>query len=278
MAADPLARFFRGEALYGDDFTPSEIARWFEEEADAYSALGAADRESYRYMYHALNHFHGFSQLPNTEIDHVLGLGSAWGLELLPLVGRAKRATILDPALSFADAALKGLPITYRRPNPSGIIDLPDASVDLVVCFGVLHHIPNVRFVLREIGRVLRPGRFLLLREPVVSMGDWRHVRRGLTKNERGIPYCMLHGFLREVRLDVVRAALVDCAPMTRVMAKFLRRDVFNSRSLVIIDAIISMLTRWNLRYHAVRPWQKIRPTSAFLVARKSPDQRGPSQ
>lgn len=260
----------RGDVLRGDDFSSEEIALWFEQEKEGYSSLGAADRTNYKYVYHALNKHHGYSRLPKNFIAaHLLGLGSAWGDELLPMVGRAQFATILDPSLAFSDARIDGLPVAYKQPNASGRIDLSDSSVDLVVCFGVLHHIPNVAFVIQEISRVLRPGGNFLLREPIVSMGDWRNVRPGLTKNERGIPLKILRKRLTDAGLCIKREALVDFAPLTRLISRCVRKDVFNSMKLVKIDSFICNFLKWNLRYHATRPWHKFRPTSAFFVCCK---------
>lgn len=36
----------RGERLYGDDFTPEQIARWNVDEQDGYANLGAKDEKS----------------------------------------------------------------------------------------------------------------------------------------------------------------------------------------------------------------------------------------
>lgn len=45
-------------------------------------------------------------------------------------------------------------------------IDLPDASVDRVVCFDAFHHVPNPARVIAEIGRVLKPGGIAGFSEP----------------------------------------------------------------------------------------------------------------
>ena len=45
-------------------------------------------------------------------------------------------------------------------------LDLPDESVDRIVCFDAFHHVPNPAEVLREFGRVLRPGGIAGFSEP----------------------------------------------------------------------------------------------------------------
>jgi SAM-dependent methyltransferase len=51
-------------------------------------------------------------------------------------------------------------------------LPLPDASVDMVLCHQLLHHVVTQQEVLREIRRVLTPGGFLLLSE---SCRDFIH-------------------------------------------------------------------------------------------------------
>jgi len=45
-------------------------------------------------------------------------------------------------------------------------IDLPDGSVDRVVCFDSFHHVPNQRAVIAEFARVLKPGGIAGFSEP----------------------------------------------------------------------------------------------------------------
>ena len=45
-------------------------------------------------------------------------------------------------------------------------IDLPDESVDRIVCFDAFHHIPNQREILAELVRVLKPGGIAGFSEP----------------------------------------------------------------------------------------------------------------
>jgi SAM-dependent methyltransferase len=45
-------------------------------------------------------------------------------------------------------------------------IQMPDASVDRIVCFDAFHHVPNPREVIAEFGRVLKPGGLAGFSEP----------------------------------------------------------------------------------------------------------------
>ena len=45
------------------------------------------------------------------------------------------------------------------------ILDLVDNRVDLITCFVVLHHVPNLQPMLKQLVRILRPNGYLIMRE-----------------------------------------------------------------------------------------------------------------
>lgn len=53
--------------------------------------------------------------------------------------------------------------------DASDLSRFDDASRDVVVVFGILHHIPKWRAVIRECHRVLRPGGKLFIEEPTAA-------------------------------------------------------------------------------------------------------------
>ena len=61
--------------------------------------------------------------------------------------------------------------------SPAQRLALPDASVDIVFCHQLLHHVTAQHTVLREVHRVLRPGGFLLSGESCRSFIDSFWVR-----------------------------------------------------------------------------------------------------
>lgn len=262
-----------GQCLYGDDFSPAEVSAWFADEKEGYFTLYAGlnrrrAESAPRYGYSALAEQHGYRWLPRKNFAHVLGIGCADGAELVPLLPRCRRITILEPSDGYAAADIAGTPVRYVKPDPSGIMPFEDGAFDLVVCFGVLHHIPNVSTVIGEIFRVLCPGGTALLREPTQSMGDWRHVRQGLTKRERGIPCDIMKEIVRRVGFQVEHQAECMFSLLTR-LSRMLNLAVWTSKWSVRLDRVLCSLPIWSRRYHARTVWHKIRPTAFALVLRK---------
>jgi len=269
-AADPIERFLSGEALVGDDYGPTEIARWFEDERDAYARLAAKDPSAYRYGYHGLNRWHGFRHLdPRRRFAHACGFGSAFGDELLPLRERLDRVTIIDSSRKFENTVLDGVSASFIEARPSGEIAAEDGSFDLITCFGVLHHIPNVSFVLRELARCLRPDGVLLLREPTSSMGDWRRPRAGCTPRERGLPAGLFRRMIEDSGLVIEHRSHCVFPPFAALFAR-LGISVHAFRPTVVVDHALSALTARNYRYHRRTFFERFAPASEFFVCTRS--------
>ena len=268
MMSDDLIRSLRGEKLYGDDFSLGEVQEWFDDEREAYANLGSKERSSYRYGYHALNTEHAFQHLPDRRFERVLSFGGAYGDELLPVMHQVHDVVIIDPSDALGVSEIRGVPVRYTKPQMDGTIPFPDGEFDLLTCFGVLHHIANVSAVIAELYRCLAPGGYALVREPIISMGDWSKPRRGLTMRERGIPIAILRDTLRSVGFTIARETLCMFS-LTSRLRWILKEPVLNYRSVVKWDRLVSNLFAWNLRYHATNPAQKFRPTCAFYVLNK---------
>jgi len=114
----------------------------------------------------------GLSLAPGMTVLE-FGAGTGWLSRFLTQLGC--RMILLD----VAPTALEIARDLYRRQPPIGNaieprflvfdgrrIDLPDASVDRILCFDSFHHAPNPSDVLREFGRVLRPRGIAAFAEP----------------------------------------------------------------------------------------------------------------
>jgi SAM-dependent methyltransferase len=263
-----ISEYLSGKRLYGDDWSQPEIDGWYADEKEGYANIETKCYATYRYGYHGWNAIHGYRFLPDQTFHHVLGFGSAFGDEFLPILKKIKLITIVDPSSSFVRRDIHGVPATYVKPVPSGVLPFGDAVFDLVTCFGVLHHIPNVSFVVSELARVMKPGAFILIREPIHSMGDWRRPRSGLTKRERGIPLHIMHSIVAANNLTIHRETL--CAfPLTARLFGFLQNGAYNSQIAIAFDTMMSKALAWNINYHPRNLIDRFRPTSVFFVLQK---------
>jgi SAM-dependent methyltransferase len=101
------------------------------------------------------------------------GAGSGWLSRFLTQMGC--RVVLLDvspAALRIARELYARQPVLGDQPAPVFLpfdgrrIDLPDASVDRIVCFDAFHHAPNPRAIVREFGRILTDGGIAGFAEP----------------------------------------------------------------------------------------------------------------
>ena len=265
-----IEEYLSGRSLYGDDFNEKELREWFCDETGAYAHIGQNVRANGcldgEYEYARLNWFHGFRRLPPKRWQHVCSVGGADGAELRALDGAFVRATVVEPDTSGVTNRDRMTAVVPARPD--GRLDISDCSVDLFLLFGVLHHIANVSLVIGELFRCAMPGGYLLVREPAVSMGDWRSPRPGLTKRERGIPTdwlrqcCLDAGFLIEHESRCV-------FPVLRRLGALARLHLYRTTVGTILDAALCKATAWNKTYDSRRIASKLQGSSTFLVLRK---------
>lgn len=265
-----MDKYFSGEELYGDDFTLEEIKKWYEDEKEGYAGL-VPEYKEYRYCYHPVNQLFGYKFLPERKYKNVLGIGSAYGDEFKPISSLIENLYILEPSDKLITDTIGEAKVMYQKPNVDGSIDFPSDHFDLIICFDTLHHIPNVRKVLAEMSRCLRPGGYLLVKEPVISMGDWREVRTGLTKRERGIPFSYFKKIIPELGLKVIKVNYFFTLTsfLVRNTSKILRKPIYEYPLYLLADKYISKLLSWNIRYHAVKKLQRIAPSEVFFILSK---------
>ncbi len=264
-----MDRFFSGHALFGDDFSQEQIDLWYADEEEGYSQLEHEDARSPVYIYHALNERFGFRHLPKNRVfKKALGFGSAFGEEFRPISSRLEHLTILDASDSFVRERPFDFPVEFAKAQSSGRIPFADNQFDLITCFGVLHHVPNVSFVLSEISRCLAEGGYALIREPLHSMGDWRHPRAGLTKRERGIPYSFFEDRIRKAGFTVVKRSFCVFSPLSKLLSK-LGLPTYSSPRAMFFDDVFSRMFSWNRCYHRTHILHRFGPASVFYVLTK---------
>jgi 2-polyprenyl-6-hydroxyphenyl methylase/3-demethylubiquinone-9 3-methyltransferase len=148
----------------------------------------------------------------------VLDVGCGGGFMSEPLAaagGEVIGVDIAPGALEAAAARLASRGLTADlRLGEGAALPVEGGSVDLVVCTDVLVHVPDPAAVIREIGRVLRPGGALLVstisrtwlaRLVMITLGEdlLGLVHRGTHDPEKFIRPAELSGWLSEAGLTL---------------------------------------------------------------------------
>lgn len=101
------------------------------------------------------------------------GAGTCWASRYLSQLGCRVIATDISPtALQIGRELYERQPVFGNMPEPQFLIfdgyriDLPDNSVDRIICLHALHHVPNPTTILMEFGRVLKEGGIAGFAEP----------------------------------------------------------------------------------------------------------------
>ncbi|HVQ37079.1 MAG TPA: class I SAM-dependent methyltransferase [Pyrinomonadaceae bacterium] len=101
------------------------------------------------------------------------GAGTCWASRMLTQLGcKVIACDVSASALEIGRELYRRNPPAGDRPEPEFLLfdghnlNLPDASVDRIMCLDAFHHVPNPNEVLQELGRVLKPGGFGGFAEP----------------------------------------------------------------------------------------------------------------
>lgn len=262
--------------LYGDDFDECAIRQWFLEEAEYHNQFAGGRFNDHPKLYQVFDWHLAFAPyFRPTPNMRVLDFGCAEGQALahLPSDRRGFHYVGIDSSQSLLDAAAERNPDgEYRRMPEDGRIPAEDGEFDYAVVLGVLHHVPNVTHYLEELGRVLRPGARLILREPSHAMGRQvgsHRVLPGLSPNERGIPGNFLRQRLVRLGMRVIAVRPAYHGAVLQLVRRVQPTSELGWRLLVGLDGMLNGLTAWNDHYSRPNLWHKFAPTANYVVADK---------
>ena len=102
--------------------------------------------------------------LSGQKFSSAVDIGGGFG-RLIPVLSQyAKKVILIEPSLKLQAQAKKQLPKSISvLPGTAQKTRLPDHSQNLVQIIRVIHHLPEPRPTFIELGRILKPGGFLLL-------------------------------------------------------------------------------------------------------------------
>lgn len=120
------------------------------------SDVPAAERER---MFAAYFSEFPWDELPKNAEGFDLGCGSGrWAVLVAPRVGKLHCIDPAAEALSVCRRRLAGQGNVKFHLAAADTIPLPDASQDFAYSLGVLHHIPDPAWAMRDAARKLKPG------------------------------------------------------------------------------------------------------------------------
>jgi SAM-dependent methyltransferase len=264
---DSLQDYYSGRKLFGDDFSLEEIREWYQLEENAcYDGYdqGRKRMPNNDYLHWRCGYRWILARQPG--LGKVLGLGSGNGEEFRPVRRWIEHLYIVESAAGYLQNDAN---TTYAKARMDGTLDFPDGFFDTSVNIAVLHHIPNVSHVLAELFRVLKPGGFCLVKEPITTLGPWHKPRKaGLCPCERGFPKGLLDEMALRTGFEIVRKTYYEFPPL-RHLRDGGSIDTYNSRFWTGLDLLCCKLTDWNYRYYRANWFQKLAPSYVFLVLRK---------
>jgi len=130
---------------------------------------------------------YSFHLLGDATGRRVLDLGCGSGEELIPLIRRGANVIGIDVSpdlIAIAERRLcEGRLEAELRVASAYATELPDSSVDVIFCMSLIHHLELSRSK-DEMLRILRPGGFIVLKEPIRFSRAYDRLRSFLPNHE----------------------------------------------------------------------------------------------
>ena len=201
---------------------------------------------------------------PFTREDRVLDLGCGLGPQTLLLAEQCGHVIGLDTSESAiatlsAKASQRGMRNIEFLCTPLEKAGLPDASLDKVVSFSVIEHIPNYLQVISEVFRILKPGgHFVFSTDCLAGIPD--DLRAEHRKN---------HGVQVYFSIDGLKRILLDAGFQNVVVRPLFTTEYARNAFIEGIHKhfVFGLAQAWAMLFRLKREQTTTGPYAMFLVA-----------
>ena len=258
--------------LEGNYCSKEEICRWYLEEEKYHNQFKGGLSKEYWVIYETFNYEYAFKRFANFKKENkVLSFGCAEGNDLKKNYEKYNFKLFgIEASDELIKTFKKNFPqATIKKANIYGNINFKDNFFDYIIILGVLHHIPNVSFVLNELYRVLKIGGRIIIREPISSMRPKNKISENdlISPNERGIPIGFMKNELEKLDLKILSISKAYYAPLIRFkeILKFFQKMPF---FVYCTDKLCCSLPFPN-KYYRENIFLKCAPGSAYYITEK---------
>jgi SAM-dependent methyltransferase len=268
-----------GNILAGDNLSAENLLNWYKEEEQAFSLDEVEEytgntKTDFFYEYLRSLQFRlsrVFHNAESRKLLKVLCIGPGDGAEVKMIKGlKNENLYFIESSPAFIQLLRKNFKGSrIIKSNPLGDFDMKDSSVDIVLCFSVLHHMPNVSKILEECYRVLNNDGTLLVREPCSSMGDWKDPKRKCTPNERGIPKNWIYRKSNIIGFSKIYSWPIAFLPLSKIFKLLGLQFLIKSKFYFYLDFFISRVVLFNNQYFRKNFISKIAPNVFFYEIKK---------
>lgn len=260
--------------LTGNNLTLEDIEKWYLDEEAWHNQFIGGRSEIYWPVYEVFNRKYVINKYCHlTDEKKVLSFGCAEGSDTLLL---KKEFHFKLFGLEASAELIKAFRLLYPdstivKANISGKIDYEDNFFDYIFVFSVLHHIPNVSYVLSELKRVLKKDGIMILREPIDSMVFGNVRPSSLSPHERGIPPEFIRKEIEESGMKMLSLQYSYFALLFGLISRSIllnRLSMKFSSTLYFMDKILCKIP-FRYSYYSSRICHIVKPTAAYYVIQK---------